>query len=67
MWPNPWEHNSCLVRMRRAQPLSELKRKADKATRIKGKIWTVEELDYSYILGKQWAIKLIGKQNVRGE
>lgn len=41
--------------LRQDKSTKELKRKADKAIRLKGKIWTVEELDYFEAIGKSWA------------
>lgn len=48
---------SKLDRVRRAQPLSELLRKAMKASRKKQKIWTAEELDWARAEGKRRALK----------
>ena len=37
------------------KPESELRRKALKARRIKQKLFTQEEIDYSEAVGKRWA------------
>jgi len=54
-WPNPWNHNPIFTRMRLSKPIAELERKADKARRKKGKIWTVEEIDCAIANGKKLA------------
>lgn len=40
--------------LRRRQPIIELKRKAEKAARLKGKLWTEEDID----LGVAEALRL---------
>jgi len=39
------EHAEQVSAMRKQQPLDELKRKAKKSERLKGKIWTQEQTD----------------------
>ena len=43
---------------RRNQPIEELARKADKAYRRKGQIWTLEEIEFAESEAVTWCDKL---------
>jgi hypothetical protein len=48
-----------LSAMRKQQPIEELERKAKKAARLKGNIWTQEQIDLHIAWGNKLLLKMV--------